>query len=473
MTATVGIQVWLLLLLVTASAWALFSGLLMPGVRWVLRRRVNRAIERINTRLQIEIRPIQYTRKQILADRVAFDPAVVEAVRAHAAKNNMPREVAQSLATGYAKEIVPSFNALLYFPVVEWLARRVSRFLYRVRLGAAENAGLDQIGPDTSVVFVMNHRSNMDYLLIAYLVARQTTLSYAAGEWARFWPLHQILRALGAFFVRRNSGDPLYRKVLERYVQMATEEGVCQAVFLEGGLSRDGRLRPPKMGFIDYIMRGFDPDGSRDVVFIPIGINYDHVLEDENLTRGLDPDADKRTAWGHVRAIARFLRENLRIDPRERWRRMGYAGVNFGVPVSARAFCEARGIRPHIMSREERSGEIEAFAGQLMTAIEHVIPILPVPLVCRALGSAGDKGLKSLDVVARVHDLANGFIAGGAAMKEAEKPRQKTVMNALEMLRLRGLITEQDDLYRIDPDHRALVDYYANSLAHFPGGTPG
>ena len=464
---TVGIQVWLLLLLVAGAGWALFSGLLLPGVRWFLRRRVNRAIERLNTRLQIEIRPFQYTRKQILADRVAFDPAVVDAVRAHAAEQNMTREVAQSLATAYAKEIVPSFSTFVYFRIGEWLSRRVSRFLYRVRLGTAEDAGLDRIGSDTSVVFVMNHRSNVDYMLIAYLVAHQTALSYAAGEWARFWPLHQVLRAMGAFFVRRNSSDPLYRKVLERYVQMATEEGVCQAVFLEGGLSRDGRLRTPKMGFLDYILRGFGSDVGRDVVFIPIGINYDHVLEDVNLTRGLDPDAHKRSAWGHLRAVLRFLRQNLRVDPRERWRRMGYAGVNFGVPVSARGFCTARGIRPNALDRDRRSGHIEAFAGELMTAIEHVIPVLSVPLVCRALKDAGPNGLKSLEVVARTHDLAGAFIAGGAAMKASEIPRHKTVINALEMLRLRGMVTEHDDVYRIADSHRLLINYYANSLAHF------
>lgn len=467
MTATVGIQVWLLLLLMAAAAWALFSSLLLPGVRWFLRRRVNRTIERINTRLQIEIRPIQYTRKQILADRVAFDPTVVDAVRAYAAENGMTREVAQSLATAYAKEIVPSFNAFIYFRAVEWLARRVSRFLYRVRLGTAEDAGLDRIGPDASVVFVMNHRSNMDYMLVAYLVARQTALSYAAGEWARFWPLHQLLRAMGAFFVRRNSGDPLYRKVLERYVQMATEEGVCQAVFLEGGLSRDGRLRTPKLGFLDYMMRNFDPDTGRDIVFVPIGINYDHVLEDLTLTRGLDPDGHKRTAWGHVRAVARFLRQNLRVDPRERWRRMGYAGVNFGVPVSARAYWAGKEVRPNGLSREERFPHMEAFSRELMAAIEHVIPVLPVPLVCRALSDAGGQGLKSLEVVARTHDLTDAFIAAGAAMQSSEKPRQKTIMNALEMLCIRGMVVEQDDVFRIADDHRPLVDYYANSLAHF------
>src|SRR5439155_25273362 len=108
--------------------------------------------------------------------------------------------------------------------------------------------------------------------LVSYLAAEKAALSYAVGEWARIWPLQMLIRAMGAYFVRRNSRDPLYRKVLERYVAMATQAGVTQAVFPEGGLSRDGRLRPPKLGILDYMLRSFDPvHGDRDLVFIPVG----------------------------------------------------------------------------------------------------------------------------------------------------------------------------------------------------------
>ena len=77
----------------------------------------------------------------------------------------------------YAREIVPSFNAYLYFRIGYWLAKSVARLLYRVRLGYADEAGLAQVDPKSTVVFVMNHRSNMDYVLVAFLAAEQTALS--------------------------------------------------------------------------------------------------------------------------------------------------------------------------------------------------------------------------------------------------------------------------------------------------------
>src|SRR6202043_1083599 len=151
--------------------------------------------------------------------------------------------------------------------------------LYRVRLAASDQAALATVTPDSTVVFLMNHRSNMDYVLVAYLASDRTALSYAVGEWARIWPLQTLIRATGAYFVRRNSRDPLYRRVLERYIQMATAAGVTQAVYPEGGLTRDGRLRPPKLGLLGYMLRTFDPDGERDLAFIPVGINYDRTPE--------------------------------------------------------------------------------------------------------------------------------------------------------------------------------------------------
>ena len=77
----------------------------------------------------------------------------------------------------------------------------------------------------------MNHRSNMDNILVSFLAAERVALSYAVGEWARIWPLQWLIRAIGAYFVRRDAGDPVYAMVLQRHVQLATEGGVPQAMY--------------------------------------------------------------------------------------------------------------------------------------------------------------------------------------------------------------------------------------------------
>ena len=85
------------------------------------------------------------------------------------------------------------------------------------------------------------------------------------------WLLQNLIRTMGAYFVRRDSREPLYRKVLSRYVHLAIAGGLTQAMFPEGGLTRDGKLRPPKLGLLSYMVSGFDPHGPRDAVFVPVG----------------------------------------------------------------------------------------------------------------------------------------------------------------------------------------------------------
>ena len=181
------------------------------------------------------------------------DPA---AVAEHAKSTAEPIAAVWARVHRYVREIVPSFNAYIYFRVGYTVSRAIARLLYRVRIGFADEPALRAIAPRSTLVFVINHRSNMDYILVSFLAAERVTLSYAVGEWARVWGLQQLIRAMGAFFVRRNSGDPLYRVVLARYVQMATEGGVTQAMFPEGGLTLDGRLRTPRFGLLAYILLG-------------------------------------------------------------------------------------------------------------------------------------------------------------------------------------------------------------------------
>ncbi|MEO6021992.1 MAG: 1-acyl-sn-glycerol-3-phosphate acyltransferase, partial [Burkholderiales bacterium] len=239
MASRIAVPLWLLLPLVALALWALAQHFLIPSVRWFFRRRVNEVIQEINTRLKIEIPSFELTKREVLIDRLFHDRHVQRAALAWQQDSGASKESTLRKADQYAREIVPSFNAYLYFRIGYWCAKRLAKFLYRVRLGYSDNQALAAVNPKSSVVFVMNHRSNMDYVLVAFLAAERTALSYAVGEWARIWPLQGLIRSLGAYFVRRNSKDPLYRAVLQRYVQMATEAGVCQAVFPEGGLTID------------------------------------------------------------------------------------------------------------------------------------------------------------------------------------------------------------------------------------------
>ncbi|MGL6211049.1 MAG: 1-acyl-sn-glycerol-3-phosphate acyltransferase [Paracoccaceae bacterium] len=434
MGSTVELPVWVLVVVLLLAAVATLDRVIGPGVRWFLRRRMEKVVARVNARLDRKIELFRLARRKDMIVRLAYDPRVMEAVAEHAAETGVPGEVAFEEAHGYAREIVPGFSATLYFGFATRAARVFSRAFYRVRIGKVDQA-LGAIDPKATLIFVMNHRSNMDYVLVTWLVSGRVAISYAVGEWARVWPLSKLIRAMGAYFIRRNSRNTLYRRVLARYVQMTTQEGVTQAIFPEGGLSLDGRVGAARMGLLSYIVQGFDP-GDRDVIFVPVGLAYDRVLEDRLLTEAHVTGTRRFRAKPLV--IAAFtLRLGWRIL-RRRFPGFGTAAAGFGAPVSLRAFLAG-------------GGDVEALGLLLMDEIGRVVPVLAVPLVAAALVQGGDGPLET-----RVAALAAALAADGAVLKLPPQGTLRAVEEGLAPLVARGIAGAEGP-----PQNPELLAFYA------------
>ncbi len=466
MPTDITVPLWLALLVGLLAAWALLDRFLMPSARWFWRSRANKVLDDVGRRLKISIRPFQKVRRQALIDRLIFDDKVQQAATQFADARGMPREVALAQVQRYAHEIVPAFNAYVYFRIGYWLGKRISQMLYRVRIGYTDDAGLNAIPEAATVVFVMNHRSNMDYIVASYLAAERAALSYAVGEWARVWGLHQLIRSMGAYFVRRNSKDELYRRVLERYVAMATEAGVAQAVYPEGGLTRDGLMREPRFGVLDYMLRGFHKDGERDLVFVPLGLNYDRVLEDRTQLLAGDADAPKPSRASTLARTLRFVGQQAVLMLRSRWYKLGYACVNFGTPVSVRAWCATRGVDFATLPKEARQLEVAALGRHLMDQVGALIPVLPVPLVATVLLREPTRSWSMLEIKAAVGELVLTLQARGAHLYLPRGDWDYAVDAGLRMLALRHMVEHSDGVYRPRQAELALIRYYANSIAH-------
>ena len=470
MDASISVPLWLFVIMALLAAWAAGVLFLAPGMRWFFRRRINAVIQELNTRLRIELPSFKLTRREVLIDRLFHDARIQAAVEAQAKEAGEPLVDVRRRVDRYAREIVPSFNAYLYFRLGYWLAKSVARLLYRVRLGYADEAGLAAVAPKSTVVFVMNHRSNMDYVLVAFLAAEQVALSYAVGEWARIWGLQALIRSMGAYFVRRNSGDPLYRTVLSRYVAMATEAGVPQALFPEGGLTVDGALRQPKFGLLDYMVKTFRADAPRDLVFIPVGLNYDRVLEDRSQLLKLEAQRRRRGLVGAVLTTLTFAGRNLGQMLTGRWHRFGYACVNFGSPLSMRRYVRERGVDFAGLDEAARKDAVAALARRLMQAIGEVIPVVPVALVAQVFGQDAERALSELEIKSAACDLLRDWEAHGAHIYIPRHDRDYAIGVGLRMLTLRRIVEERDGLYRAVPENLPVLAYYANSVAHFAGG---
>jgi glycerol-3-phosphate O-acyltransferase len=324
-------------------------------------------------------------REELLNDRV-----LVQAMNAAADKGERPEDVRERVEE-YIDEIVPAFSLTAYYQFGMKLARAAILAVYKPLIDAASLKRVSETLPENATaVFLINHRSNFDYVVVGWALARRVAISYAVGEWARVFPLDALFKAFGGFFVRRGFPDPLYHTVLRRYLQLITRRGVTQGIFPEGGLTRDGALRSPKVGLLDAILQlSSEPDFDRELFFVPVGINYDRVLEDETLLaeqRGRDkpPTASEKLA-GALRLLwvvpSRVVLNLVRVAT-GRLQRNGYVAVAFGEPVRLRDLPQSQKLGA--LTGEERRALAKEVAGALMSRIAGTIPATPVPLLARA-----------------------------------------------------------------------------------------
>lgn len=452
MTQTVQLPLWLFILIVLFAAVTALSHLLLPSVRWFFRRRLERAVDRLNKRLTRPIEPFKLAQRHDMIQRLIYDPEVSREIVKYAADNGVPENVAFQKAQEYAREIVPGFSAFAYFSFAMRLAKLLANAVYRIKTADRNDEIFAELPTDATVVFIMNHRSNMDYVLITYLASRNTTMSYAVGEWARVWPLSAMIKLWGAYFIRRRSRGALYRKVLARYVHLATQAGVTQAIFPEGGLSLTGALQEPKMGLLSYVVEAMPEDAEGDIVFVPVATNYDRVLEDRVLIAAGQRGDRRFGARISVVVFAFFKKFWQRVRGKDT--RFGSAAVTFGTPLSLR---EARTQGVH---------DVEGLSHALMGRIAQVMPVLAVPLMATIL-LRGDRIARG-QMTKAVRDLMGKVPPANRAT--AGRDLEADVTRGLVGLERRGIIALKDGVWSPCGDGADVLHFYANSVAHLLAG---
>jgi len=494
-------------LVTTVVAYELLRFALLGSIRKYLQARLRRFLD-LN---RVRIDPFKFSGRQLVREELLADVEVQEQMLA-AAKNGESLDHARARAEEYIDEICPRFSLTAYFQFGLAVANASLRVAYRVFPVKETFARLESVPKDASVMFVMKHRLNADYVLVAVALAGGVAISFAIGEWARVFPLDLLFKLFGGYFIRRNFRDPLYHVVLRRYLQLLVRRGVTQGVFPEGKLSRDGVPNDPKIGLLDGMValaaeKGFE----KPIVFVPVGLNFDRVLEDRILTR----ETDRTRAPGRAEKVRSAMKFLFRLPAQlaafigrlvtRRLGRFGYATLAVGEPISLDDFAKTVGHTGRSLAalpKEERRPLVKALADALMVRVGKVTPATPVTLTCRALLELG-RPATAEEVsreVARIAGLLRG--QGVPVVFGRERERVETARQALsdaresgsvrpEMANLeeqllaheeadecvsiglarlveRGIVTVDAGRYTLPAAERVLGRYYGNSLATLP-----
>jgi glycerol-3-phosphate O-acyltransferase len=308
-------------------------------------------------------------------------------------------------------------------------------------------------------VVLASHKSYLDggALNIGFADHGLPPLTVFGGINMAFWPVGSLWRRAGMVFIRRGSEDPLYRYTLRQYLGSLIEHRQHLQWFIEGTRSRTGKLGPPRLGLLSYVVEAYAGGRVSDVLLVPVSIAYDQLREVEEYAteaRGASKQAES-LGW-----LLRFIRSQRG--------RFGTIYVRFGEPVSVRdALGDGLPEGP-----ERRRLDLQKLGFEVAARINDATPITGSALVAIALLGARGRSLTAQEIRAACAGYVDFAHRTGLPMAPtARLEHLDDVTCTLVSLRDQGIVNEfrdgREPVYGLDGDMRLAAAYYRNTLVHF------
>ncbi|HSA58169.1 MAG TPA: 1-acyl-sn-glycerol-3-phosphate acyltransferase [bacterium] len=324
-----------------------------------------------------------------------------------------------------------------------------------------DHAALETIRPlvgQRPVVFVPNHRSHMDYLILSYVLHdRQIPVPYiCAGSNLSFWPLGSLFRKSGAFFIRRSyEGNKLYAAAVQAYIEELIREKSCLEFFIEGTRSRTGKLIPPRMGILSSVVHAFERGAADDVMIVPTSFTYESVLEDKSYLEEQAGAVKKEEGFWDLLRLRKYLR-----------RRQGKVYIRFGDVISLKDYMTAAGATAS--DREK----IRELAYEITYGINKSAVVTPAALTATVLLTQPRRAIAAKTLHASVDRYLDYLKFKESRLSEPlQKYQSLAIRESLRGYIRSHLVQEfydfEEPLYRVVEDKRALLDYYKNTSVHF------
>ena len=342
-------------------------------------RKASRVMRAHFRRLRAAVIGPDLSHRRTVIDAAMNAEGVRAAVVALASKERITIEQAEGRARSFAWEIAADYS----HSAVRSASFLLTAFWNRLYDGIRTNHfdTLKQAAPGHEVIYVPSHRSHIDYLLLSYLLYSNGIVPphIAAGVNLNLPVLGSLLRKGGAFFLRRSfRANALYSAVFSEYVTQLFQRGVSMEYFIEGGRSRTGRLLEPRAGMLAMTVKSFLRESRRPVVFQPVYIGYERVLEGKSYIGELSGQPkEKESIFGLIKSL-KLLRE-----------RYGKVTVSFGEPVYLSQLLDEAVGDWRATARDERpewfAGAVATLAERILVNINRAADVNPVNLLAAAL----------------------------------------------------------------------------------------
>jgi glycerol-3-phosphate O-acyltransferase len=365
---------------------------------------------------------------------------------------------------GYVKEIAADQK----HSTIKFLSRTLGRIFNKVFDGIeAHNVdNVRRIAATHELIFTSAHRSHFDYLLLGRVLfeAGVQPPHTAAGINLNFWPVGNMLRRSGAFFLRRRfGGNKLYTAVFHEYIHALVQRGHSISFYPEGGRSRNGRLLQPKIGMISMVVESFLRSSKRPILFVPVYIGYDTVAEIKSYQKELLGSKKKPETFKQLFQARKIFK-----------RRFGKAYVNFGAPIDLGKFIEATypNWRNDPQQTHQKNNWVhkatDHLAQNIMIEINRSAIISPVALVSTALLATPRRALTESDLKNFLSVCSRLFAdikVTDAAGYPSQDP-QELIDFAEQVSKIQRFKYPGNDILHVTEIDGGLMSYYKNNISH-------
>ncbi len=428
-------------------------------------RKLQRVLRTHFRRIRESIIGPDLSTRRLLVDKVLAADPVREAIAAQAKRDNSKTTDAWKKAQGYAWEIAADYST----PVVRSASFMLSHVWNRIYAGVLVHH-LDKFkeaAPGHEIVYVPSHRSHMDYLLLSYLLYDRGIVPphIVAGINLNLPVVGTLLRKGGAFFIRRSiKGNALYSAVLSEYVAQLVAGGYSIEYFVEGGRSRTGRLLQPKGGMISMTLRAFLRQPRKPVLFQPIYIGYEKLMEGGSYLDELSGrPKEKESIWALLWGIPKVLKQNF-----------GQVVVNFGEPIALNDVLaqKAPDWNGQPVGEDEKpswlSSAVDTLAEQIQVRINGAADVNPINLLALALLSTPKHAMGEADLIAQIELSKKLLVEMPYSDRVTVTPHspERIIAHAEEINVLTRIKHPLGDVLSVSGDTAVLLSYFRNNVLH-------
>ena len=319
---------------------------------------------------------------------------------------------------------------------------------------------LRELAASKSVVFLVTHKTYLDFfVLYDFLYRHGVALPYMfGGVNMAFAGLGPLARRAGGIFIRRTFHDqPVYKAVLNRYIQSLVEHGSSFCWAIEGTRSRTGKLVSPMIGLLKYVAAAAKPLGEDAIAYVPVSVSYDQIPDVADMVAQEAGDTKKPESLGW---FIRYIRE-LGSGFGDVYIRFGKALAYSETPDAPHWDDLRDSVAPEVI-------DVQKLAFEVCYRINEVTPATTTSLVLMVLlcRSAAQPEKIKADVFALQHYLARR--QSDSLFTSPCRPVDDDVDAAIAALVANGIVQQDPDAgyCSIVPERFLMALYYSNMAVH-------